>query len=1080
MQPLVSPSLILRVIAAVSLVVVAALLRVWPLQNMGTNLAYITYFPAVTIAAIYGGRVSGVLATILSLIVVYFWQSMSNSNFGTVAELEGVAIFLFTGLSLSVLSELMFRARVTAAQASELASHEKLRLDESERARLQLASSEYRFRQLFDNSPTGMIAVDPHSFRFLQANAKAQQMYGYSETELQGKTVADVTHPDDLAQSNQFNARLSEGSIDRHSVEKRYLRKDGSFFWAQSEITGIRNTLGSVELFVGNFIDISERKHAESVLKQSEERFRRMFENAPLPLGLVNADLQIVALNKRFIKVFGYTHDEIPTLDAWSKRAYPDEEYRAWGRKAWNESVASAVENGTDVEGREYTVTCKDGSTRIMLISGIVMEEGILATFFDVTERKQHEMELLQSKSKLQGALASMSDAVYISDAQGHFVDFNDAFATFHKFKSKEESPAKVDEYPKFVDVYEPGGEFVPLEQRPVPRALRGESASNAEYTLRRKDTGETWLGSYSYAPIRNMDGEIVGSVVAARDVTESKKAHEQVLMLSQAVEQSPSSIVITDLQANILYANAAFATNTGYALSEVIGKNPKFLHSGLTPRQSYVDMWEHLVRGESWQGEFINRRKDGTDYYESVLISPVRDINGEPISYLAIKEDITDQKLAEERMANLAHFDQLTGLPNRTLLQDHFRYALSLAQRTRDRLAILFLDLDNFKNVNDALGHSIGDELLMQVSVRLRSAIREGDTVARLGGDEFIFILSGTDANGAANIAEKLLKVISAPYQINNNELSPTASVGISIYPEDGTDIETLSRNADAAMYRAKQEGRNDFRFYTEAMQINSARNLKLGNHLRQAISRDQLFLNYQPQISLQDGRLVGAEALLRWHHPELGMISPAEFIPIAEETGLIIPIGEWVIRTAARQMKLWLDKGYTSMVMAVNLSAVQFRHAKLLQLVTGILEEVGLPPNHLELELTEAVAMNEPLKAIAIMDSLHEQGIRMSIDDFGTGYSSLSYLKRFKVSKLKIDQSFVRDITDDPEDKAIVTSIINLASSLGLQTIAEGVETASQLAFLRLQGCNEVQGYYFSKPLPVAEFEAFVSQMH
>jgi diguanylate cyclase (GGDEF)-like protein len=488
--------------------------------------------------------------------------------------------------------------------------------------------------------------------------------------------------------------------------------------------------------------------------------------------------------------------------------------------------------------------------------------------------------------------------------------------------------------------------------------------------------------------------------------------------------------------------------------------------------------MWEHVTRGDSWRGEFVNRRKDGHEYTESVMISPVRDGSGRITSYLAIKEDITELKLAEKRIEHLAHFDQLTGLPNRSLLQDHFKFALSLAQRSGEHLAIMFLDLDHFKDINDTLGHSIGDQLLMEVAKRLKAALRDEDTISRLGGDEFIFILPGTDAIGAVHIAEKLLTVVSTPCLIEQHELISTPSIGIAIYPEDGKDMETLSKNADAAMYQVKQAGRNDFRFFTPAMQSNSARNLSLGSDLRSALLRNQLKLHYQPQVSMQDGHIVGAEALLRWQHPTLGAISPAEFIPIAEDTGLIIPIGEWVLRTAAMQMKAWLDKGLPSMVMAVNLSAIQFRHTDLVAMVTGILAEVGLPPNNLELELTEAVAMDDPLVAIAVMDQLFEKGVRMSIDDFGTGYSSLSYLKRFKVYKLKIDQSFVQDIGDDDEDKAIVSAIINMASSLGMHTIAEGVETASQLAFLRLHGCDEVQGYFFSKPLPADDFEAFVLQ--
>ena len=559
-------------------------------------------------------------------------------------------------------------------------------------------------------------------------------------------------------------------------------------------------------------------------------------------------------------------------------------------------------------------------------------------------------------------------------------------------------------------------------------------------------------------------------------DEAQRNKLENSLDMLSFAVEQSPNSIVITDLDANIVYANAAFSKQTGYAMHEVVGKNPSIMSSGETSQQTCDELWEHLKQGKTWKGELSNRHKDGKKYIESVMISPVRDPSGKVTSYLEIKEDVTEKKQAAERIQHLAHFDQLTGLPNRTLLQDHFKYALSLAQRSGEHLAVMFLDLDHFKNINDTLGHTLGDQFLMEVSKRLKSALREEDTVSRLGGDEFIFVLPGTDENGAAHVAGKLLGVFSESYLVGQHELLATPSIGIAIYPEDGRDMETLSKNADAAMYQVKQTGRNGFRFFTQEMQAHSARNLQLSNALGHALARNQLYLHYQPQVSMLDGSVIGAEALLRWQHPELGTISPAEFIPIAEASGQIIPIGEWVLRSAMQQLKLWMDKGLPEMNMSVNLSVVQFRHANLPEVVSGIVAEAGLPPGHLELELTEAVAMDDPLAAMAVMDKLYKYGIRMSIDDFGTGYSSLSYLKQFKVYKLKIDQSFVHDLTEDLDDKAIVTAIINMASSLGMHTIAEGVETAGQLAFLRMSGCEEAQGYYFSKPLSADEFENFV----
>jgi diguanylate cyclase (GGDEF)-like protein/PAS domain S-box-containing protein len=535
---------------------------------------------------------------------------------------------------------------------------------------------------------------------------------------------------------------------------------------------------------------------------------------------------------------------------------------------------------------------------------------------------------------------------------------------------------------------------------------------------------------------------------------------------------------VITDLDAKIVFANSALLKSSGYSESEMIGQNPRILQSGKTPKQTYEEMWASITRGEIWKGELVNRRKDGTEYVEYVMISPIRDDEGKITNYLAIKDDITEKLQTGERIQFLAHFDQLTGLPNRTLLQDHFRYALSLAQHSSNNLAIMLVDLDHFKYINDTLGHSIGDQMLIELAKRIKSVLRDEDTVSRSGGDEFVIVLPTASANNAANLADRLLEIISVPFVVDQHELITTASIGIAIYPNDGDDIEMLYKNADNAMYKAKQAGRNGFRFFTQEMQANTERNLQLANALRFAIERDQLYLHYQPQVSVDDGRIIGAETLIRWQHPELGMLPPAEFIAVAENTGQIAKIGEWVLRNAARQMKIWLDAGLPIPVIAVNISAIQFRDSKFPDLVTSILDEENLPHRYLELELTEAAAMDNPEAAVKMMDKLDSLGIRMSIDDFGTGYSSLSYLKRFKVYKLKIDRSFVHDITEDAEDKAIVAAIINMATSLGVRTIAEGVETAGQLAFLRLQGCNEVQGYYFSRPVPADKFEAYVRE--
>ncbi|MCK9284254.1 MAG: EAL domain-containing protein [Rhodocyclaceae bacterium] len=488
----------------------------------------------------------------------------------------------------------------------------------------------------------------------------------------------------------------------------------------------------------------------------------------------------------------------------------------------------------------------------------------------------------------------------------------------------------------------------------------------------------------------------------------------------------------------------------------------------------------------EATSSRFQQVRREGASLFESRHRTKFGEIKPVEVSATYMPEqggcfsvfirDLSKRDEAEARIQHLTHFDTLTGLPNLTLFADRFAQALGFAQRNDEPLALIFLDLDHFKNINDNLGHRIGDLLLIEVTRRFQNILRAEDTVSRLGGDEFVLLLPHADAERTAHVGQKLLQAVAQPVVIEGSELGVTSSMGIGLYPTDGKDFETLLRKADTAANWAKQEGRNTYRFFAPEMQARSARLLQLETALRRALERDELLLHYQPQIDLGSGAIVGVEALIRWRHPEQGLISPAEFIPIAESSGLILPIGEWVLRTALKQLKGWMDDGLPLRQVAVNLSAVQFRQQDLPAMIESLLADAGLPNSCLELELTESVTMEDPLAAIAMMDALHARGVMIAIDDFGTGYSSLNYLKRFQVDKLKIDQSFVRDITHNHEDGAIVQAIINLATTLKFKTIAEGVETGEQLDFLRAHGCQEIQGYLFSRPLPAVELADWV----
>lgn len=554
-----------------------------------------------------------------------------------------------------------------------------------------------------------------------------------------------------------------------------------------------------------------------------------------------------------------------------------------------------------------------------------------------------------------------------------------------------------------------------------------------------------------------------------AVDISQRKADEEHLRLTAAAFQHSNEGMMITDADIRIVAVNAAFTRITGYCEEEVLGKNPRLLRSDRHHREFYTALWTILQTTSRWQGEIWNRRKDGSVYPELLSISMVHDPQGKTVNYLGVFTDISSIKSAQEQLDALVYHDSLTGLPNRQLFHELLHLSIQRASREHDQIALLFIDLDRFKIINDSLGHSVGDRLLVKVALRIKSVLRDIDLVARISGDEFNIILDRLDdIQEAAIVAQRLIAAISEPFEIDGNTFYIGASLGIAIYPIDGQDIQTLQSSADMALYQAKDEGRGTYRFFANELAEIVKERISLETLLRQALNTQQLELYYQPQVGLIDGHVVGVEALARWNNPHLGMISPTRFISLAEETGLIVPLGEWALITACRQMRKWLDAGTAPHYVAVNVSAAQLMRGDLMASVRAALAESSIEPGQLELEITESFVMGDPEAAICLLTDLKKLGVRIAIDDFGTGYSSLAYLKRLPVHLLKVDQSFVRDMLDDPNDKAIVRAIIALGHSLGLNVMAEGVETAAHAECLKVLGCDAAQGWYYGRPLP------------
>jgi diguanylate cyclase (GGDEF)-like protein/PAS domain S-box-containing protein len=732
-----------------------------------------------------------------------------------------------------------------------------------------------------------------------------------------------------------------------------------------------------------------------------------------------------------------------------------EEEFAATIEAIWRTGIAPAP--------REWRIRRADGAERWLCSSHFpVHRDGVtqqvLCMQIDVTGRRSAEQALLRAGANFRQLFERSTDAIVLVRGR-EILDVNPAGLRLFGCDGKEQMVGRT--LLDFSPRVQPGGEA--SAARDATLAAQAFSDGNQRYEWLYHNCGGDNFWAEVLLTSVSLDHEQL-SYAVIRDISQRKSTERTLTMAAQVFENCRDAILILDGACRVVAVNQAYTDISGFDPAAVIGQEVPSLRSGVHEPAFYQEIWDFVAIHDHWEGEVLCVRSNAEEYPVWAALTAIRDGAGKVSNYMAILSDITDRKQVEEHTRHLAEHDFLTDLPNRVLFLDRLQQALATSRRQHTRVAVMFLDLDRFKAINDSYGHQAGDVVLKEVALRLTRCVRGVDTVSRQGGDEFVVILADIGgADQAAHVAGSVMHAVGQPMKVLGHEIALSASIGISIFPSDGHDVDTLLKHADVAMYHAKQNGRNAFRFFSPEMNAHVVERVQVENKLRQALANNEFVLEYQPEIDIASGRTIGVEALIRWRHPERGLLQPDQFIPIAEASGLIVPIGAWVLREACAQARAWRDQGYP-VVVAVNLSNVQFIHDHLLENVDEALAASGLAPQFLDLEITEGMIMNGDEATIATVDALRRRGVQLTVDDFGTGYSSLSTLRRYRLSKLKIDRSFIDDITRGPDDAAIIPAIIAVARSLKLRVIAEGVETAEQLRFLQQHGCDEYQGYYAS----------------
>jgi diguanylate cyclase (GGDEF)-like protein/PAS domain S-box-containing protein len=903
---------------------------------------------------------------------------------------------------------------------------------------------QYAAGQILETMKNAVVVSDMHG-RIRVVNRGAERLLGYKPDGLREAHLRDILEREDNLSTGQL---INSMGVLEHPMVWR--GADGTRVDVLAASSFLRDDEGTPlgVVYVAN--DFTERKRAEQALRESEHRYRTLFELNPLPMWVYDLEtLSFTAVNDAAVAHYGFTRDEFLMLSIADIR--PAEDVPA---------LMAALHDLDNRRGaRQFRHRKKDGTVIDVEVTSFEFVSGgrpsRLVISQDITERKRADEALRNSEERYRELFENANDLIYTHDLNGQLTSINIAAERVSGYSREELLGTQIESL--VVPEHRERG------REAMEKKRRGDaSATFYEVDIMAKDGRRVPLELSTRLIFR--DGQAIGVQGMGRDVSERKTSEARYRLL---FERNLAGVFRTDANGRILECNDACARIFGFeSRDEFLASDANDLYFDDNERERVVQMLREQRQISNF--ELRLRRRDGSTVW---VLENVSLLEGDILEGTII--DITDRKHAQEQMEYQAYHDSLTQLPNRLLFRDRITIALAHARRNTRVSAVMFLDLDQFKLVNDTLGHTVGDRLLQVIGARLVTCVRAEDTVARMGGDEFTILVADLhDRRGAVAVAQKVLEAVRHPVIIDEHELYVTTSVGIAIFPEDGEDAETLLKNADRAMYRAKELGRDNFQYSTPAKFEMADGRMSMERLLRRALERNEFVLHYQPMVEIATGRMAGAEALVRWNHPESGLIQPEDFIPIAEETQLIVPIGAWVLRTACTQMKAWHDTGHPWLRVAVNLSPRQFQDRELVATVEQVLEETGFPPSLLDLEITESTAMQNAELSLAILNRLKEMGIRISIDDFGTGYSSLSYLKRFPIDTVKIDQDFVRDLTSD--DAAIISAVISMARALNLRVIAEGVETEEQLAFLRREQCSEMQGFLYSEPLTTAEFES------